>query len=90
MIRTVGFLQKLSTTDAVTKYRDIPVSLYFLRRAFLNTAHPYASHDALQKFLAWSSVKATFYFQLYNRMVAFLLLTLSYSVFMRRHEQRMK
>ena len=28
-IRTVGFLQKLSTTDDVTKYRGIPVSRYF-------------------------------------------------------------
>ena len=32
MIRTVGFLQKLSTINDVTKYRGIPVSRYFLRR----------------------------------------------------------
>ena len=32
MIRTVRFLQKLSTIDDVTKYRGIPVSRYFLRR----------------------------------------------------------
>ena len=45
-IRTVGFLQKLSTIDDVTKYRGIPVSLifetvyYYYRRAFPNSAHP--------------------------------------------------
>jgi len=33
MIRTVGFFQKSSTTDDVTKYRGIPVSRYFLRRS---------------------------------------------------------
>ena len=32
MIRTVGFLQKLTTIDDVTKYHGIPVSWYFLRR----------------------------------------------------------
>jgi len=32
MIRTVGFLQKLSTIDDVAKYGGIPVSRYFLRR----------------------------------------------------------
>jgi len=32
LIRTVGFLQKLSRTDEVTKYRSIPVSRYFFRR----------------------------------------------------------
>ena len=31
MIRTVGILQKLSTTHDVTKYCGIPVSRYFLR-----------------------------------------------------------
>jgi len=42
-IRTVGFLQKLSTIDDVTKYSGITVSRYFetvyYRRAFPNTAH---------------------------------------------------
>jgi len=33
-IRRVGFLQKLSTVDNVTKYRDIPVSR-FLRRSII-------------------------------------------------------
>jgi len=32
MIRTVEFLQKLSTIDDVTKYRGILVSRYFLRQ----------------------------------------------------------
>jgi len=32
MIRTVEFLQNLSTIDVVTKYHGIPVSRYFLRR----------------------------------------------------------
>jgi len=35
MIRTVKFLQKLFTTDDVTKYRGIPVSRYFLRRCII-------------------------------------------------------
>ena len=30
MICTLGFLQKLSTIDDIIKYRDIPVSRYFL------------------------------------------------------------
>jgi len=32
MIRTVGFLQKLSKIDDVTQYHGIPVSRYFIRR----------------------------------------------------------
>jgi len=32
MICTGGFLQKFSTIDDVTNYRDMPVSRYFLRR----------------------------------------------------------
>ena len=32
IIRTVGFLQKLSTIDDATKYRGVLVSRYFLRR----------------------------------------------------------
>jgi len=35
MIRTVGFLQQLSTTDDVTKYCSILVSRYFLRRCII-------------------------------------------------------
>ena len=38
MFRTVGFLQKLSTIDDVTKYRGIPVSRYFLRR-YITVGH---------------------------------------------------
>ena len=32
MIRMLGFLQKLSTIDDVTRYRGMSVSRYFLRR----------------------------------------------------------
>ena len=35
IIRTVEFLQRLSTIDDVTKYRGIPVSQYFLRRCII-------------------------------------------------------
>jgi len=52
MIRTVGFLKKLSTIDDVMKYRGNPVSRYtgiavfletvYYRQAFLNTMHPYS------------------------------------------------
>jgi len=35
MIRTVVFLQNLSTIDDVTKCRGIPVALYFLRRCII-------------------------------------------------------
>ena len=55
-VRTVGFLQTLSTTDDVTKHRYHGIfETAHYRRAFLNTAHPYArpaaaaaapSHDA--------------------------------------------
>jgi len=46
-IRTVGFLQKWTTIDDVTKYRGMPVSWYFktvyYRRALPNTVHPYSA-----------------------------------------------
>jgi len=56
-VRTVGFLQTFSTIDDVTKHRYHGIfETAHYRRAFLNTAHPYArptaaaaaapSHDA--------------------------------------------
>jgi len=59
MIHTVGFLQKLSTIDNVTKYRGIPVSritvfcqTVYYRLTFLNTAHPYCRQVIKNK--GWS------------------------------------
>jgi len=52
MIRTVGFLQKLSTTDDVTKYRGISVSRYFLRRYII------VGHFLIPHILTWTPIFA--------------------------------
>jgi len=69
-IRTVGFLQKLSTIDDVTKYHGIPVSRYFemvyYDRAFPSTAHPYFQ-PAEDRRLSWPA-----WLVIYPRMVGHL------------------
>jgi len=68
MIRTVGFLQKLTTIDDVTKYHCIPVSRYFLRQ-YIIVRHLLIPHIPRTTWVNWHQKGKPFWILLEQEMM---------------------